>query len=180
MNSSQTKKLFAESMKSLMETQPFSKVSISDICEKCSMNRKSFYYHFKDKYDLVNWIYYTEFIYAVSTTQKIKSWDILEEICEYFYSNRKFYANALSFFGQNSFRDYFSSLMHEVIIEYMQDAFSDLEHCGFFATFFTDAFISSITRWLTDTSPVTPENFVSLLRSSLKSAALHMASDNTL
>ena len=26
------------------------------------MNRKSFYYHFRDKYDLVNWIFYVDFI----------------------------------------------------------------------------------------------------------------------
>lgn len=45
-----------------MKTTPFSKISVGDICEKCEMNRKSFYYHFKDKYDLINWIYSTEFI----------------------------------------------------------------------------------------------------------------------
>ena len=47
-----TKKALASALKELMETVPFSKISIGDICEKCDMNRKSFYYHFKDKYDL--------------------------------------------------------------------------------------------------------------------------------
>ena len=47
-----TKKALAMAMKELMEQIPFSKISVSDICEKCGMNRKSFYYHFKDKYDL--------------------------------------------------------------------------------------------------------------------------------
>ena len=42
--------------------QSFEKISVSDICERCGMNRKSFYYHFKDKYDLVNWIFDTEFV----------------------------------------------------------------------------------------------------------------------
>lgn len=55
-----TKRALASSLKELMETEPFSKIGVSDICEACEMNRKSFYYHFKDKYDLVNWIYYTE------------------------------------------------------------------------------------------------------------------------
>lgn len=56
-----TKKALAMAMKELMEQIPFSKISVSDICEKCGMNRKSFYYHFKDKYDLVNWIFDVEF-----------------------------------------------------------------------------------------------------------------------
>ena len=52
-----TKKALAEALKELMEEKSFEKINIGDICEKCEMNRKSFYYHFKDKYDLVNWIF---------------------------------------------------------------------------------------------------------------------------
>ena len=51
-----TKKALAGALKELMDTKPFQKISVSDICERCQMNRKSFYYHFKDKYDLMNWI----------------------------------------------------------------------------------------------------------------------------
>ena len=49
-----TKSALASSMKRLMKEKPFTKISVIDICEGCGMNRKSFYYHFKDKYDLVN------------------------------------------------------------------------------------------------------------------------------
>lgn len=49
-------------LKERMKTEPFAKISVDVICEKCEINHKSFYYHFKDKYELVNWIYYTEFI----------------------------------------------------------------------------------------------------------------------
>ena len=51
------KNALAASMKKLMSKNPFSKISVGDICEDCGMNRKSFYYHFRDKYDLVNWIF---------------------------------------------------------------------------------------------------------------------------
>lgn len=57
-----TKRALAEALKELLKAEPFAQVSVGEICEKCHMNRKSFYYHFKDKYDLVNWIYSTEFI----------------------------------------------------------------------------------------------------------------------
>ena len=52
-----TKRALAEALKELLKAEPFAQVSVGEICEKCHMNRKSFYYHFKDKYDLVNWIY---------------------------------------------------------------------------------------------------------------------------
>ena len=57
-----TKLALSNALKELLEEQSFEKISVSDICERCGMNRKSFYYHFKDKYDLVNWIFDTEFI----------------------------------------------------------------------------------------------------------------------
>ena len=64
-----TKNALANSMKSLMKEKPFDKISVIDICSGCGMNRKSFYYHFKDKYDLVNWIFYMDFITYVGQAQ---------------------------------------------------------------------------------------------------------------
>ena len=56
-DSNSTKSALADAMKKLMVCKSFAKISISDLCEECGLNRKSFYYHFKDKYDLVNWIF---------------------------------------------------------------------------------------------------------------------------
>ena len=60
-----TKRALCTALKELMEEEPFQKISVADICARCDMNRKSFYYHFRDKYDLVNWIFDTEFIAVV-------------------------------------------------------------------------------------------------------------------
>ena len=69
-----TKKALADALKELMDTKPFHKISVSDICERCQMNRKSFYYHFKDKYDLMNWIYDTEFIGVAKNKNYQSGW----------------------------------------------------------------------------------------------------------
>ena len=82
-----TKKALAESMKTLLGTMPFSKISVSDICEVCGMNRKSFYYHFRDKYDLINWIFHTEFYEAACAKPYEDGWEFILGICKYFYSN---------------------------------------------------------------------------------------------
>lgn len=87
-----TKKALAMAMKELMEQIPFSKISVSDICEKCGMNRKSFYYHFKDKYDLVNWIFDVEFFQlSMSGLQSANGRGcFLEDSCQYFYETSHF------------------------------------------------------------------------------------------
>jgi len=38
-----TKRALAQTMKDLMAERPFAKISVGDICERCGMNRKSFY-----------------------------------------------------------------------------------------------------------------------------------------
>ena len=60
-------------MKKLMKEKPFAKISVIDICEGCGMNRKSFYYHFKDKYDLVNWNFLYGFYFAGECRQFLRT-----------------------------------------------------------------------------------------------------------
>lgn len=70
-----TKRALAAALKELMEEFPFIKISVADICAKCDINRKTFYYHFKDKYDLVNWIYDTEFMEAIRRKSYTSGWE---------------------------------------------------------------------------------------------------------
>ena len=101
-----TKKALSHALMELMKTESFQKISISDICDGCSMNRKSFYYHFKDKYDLVNWIFDNEFIAIVQRERDKDTWTFLLEILRCFYDNRVFYRKALSYQGQNSLSEH--------------------------------------------------------------------------
>ena len=55
-----TKDAIANAFKELMKIKSFDKISISDITNSCKLNRQTFYYHFQDKYELMNWIYYNE------------------------------------------------------------------------------------------------------------------------
>ena len=50
-----TKRALENSLKNIMLQKPFNKITISDITEDCGISRMTFYYHFKDIYDLVEW-----------------------------------------------------------------------------------------------------------------------------
>ena len=54
-DSNLTKKALAAALKQIMTEVPFPKISVGDICEACGMSRKSFYYHFKDIGDVIDW-----------------------------------------------------------------------------------------------------------------------------
>lgn len=54
-----TKIWIADKMKELMKKKPISRIRVSEICEAAGIDRSTFYYHFKDKYALVAWIFYS-------------------------------------------------------------------------------------------------------------------------
>jgi AcrR family transcriptional regulator len=51
-----TKKALAASLKQILQKKSLSQITINEITEGCGVNRMTFYYHFKDIYDLVEWI----------------------------------------------------------------------------------------------------------------------------
>ena len=55
--SNQTKQLLAQSLQELMATTPLERISVNDIVDHANVGRNTFYYHFEDKYDLVNWYF---------------------------------------------------------------------------------------------------------------------------
>nr|WP_312578205.1 TetR/AcrR family transcriptional regulator C-terminal domain-containing protein [Sedimentibacter sp.] len=172
-----TKKALAEAMKELMSERPMNKINIGDIVERCNMNRQSFYYHFKDKYDLVNWIYYTEFIVKIKDDLSMSSWDLLENICEFFYENKAFYTNAFKVTGQNSFSEYFIEVIHPILVVYLNSIFKRNKNVDFYATFFADAIRVSISRWLLEGAEIQPKEFVELIKSALTGAAVKLVND---
>lgn len=50
-----TKNVMKSSLKKLIQQKPLAKITISDIADDCGISRMTFYYHFKDIYDLVEW-----------------------------------------------------------------------------------------------------------------------------
>ena len=53
----QTRYIFAQSLKDLLVHQPLDKLTVTDIVKHSGMTRQTFYRHFQDKYDLVNWYF---------------------------------------------------------------------------------------------------------------------------
>lgn len=60
-----TKKMISNTLKALMRTKPFSKITVSEIISSCKINRKTFYYHFEDIFALLKWMFEEEAIEVV-------------------------------------------------------------------------------------------------------------------
>lgn len=158
-NSYVTKHALAESLKQLMTEVPFNKISISDICDKCCMNRKSFYYHFRDKYDLVNWIFDSEFVEVAKNTTFSNQWEIMSALCEYFYENRDFYKYAFEIKGQNSFSDHFFDTIKPLLYKRMKEVMSEEEILDYQIIAVAEFFVTITQKWISEKDCLPPEVF---------------------
>lgn len=180
-----TKRALASALRELMEEVPFDKIQVAHICERCDMNRKSFYYHFKDKYDLVNWIFDTDFITftkeSANAMQLDDRWDLIERTCCYFYENRSFYRKALKVKGQNSFSDHLREYCRPLLKTRIANMIDDNVADDFVIDFFADAMICAIERWLMDKACMPPEQFVAKIKQIVQggATAIYQEMDHT-
>lgn len=172
-----TKRALAQALKQLMSQQPLEKISVGEICALCEMNRKSFYYHFKDKYDLVEWIFESEFIAQIKDIDPTDQWTFLRTLCDYFYQERTFYIRALEVRGQNAFRDYFREFFYHSVEPFLaleKEPGHQDEVAAFYSHFISDAVLLAIIRWLTEGARLSPEDFVRLMRESSELLVRHV------
>ncbi len=170
-----TKRALAAALRELMTELPFEKINVSHICERCQMNRKSFYYHFKDKYDLVNWIFDTEFIALIQSAHPDHTyqehWSFIQRACEYFYQNHDFYRKALQVQGQNSFRDHFREYIRPLMTDRLEHLLGSDQIDEFAINFFADGVICAMERWLLTKDCMPPEAFVAKNRTFIEQSA---------
>lgn len=90
------KRKIAYALKDLMQTIPFEKITISDISKKSNIHRQTFYYHFQDRYELLDYLLNME---LVSNFVEDFSYSNMEdkfyEVFNTIYNDRKFYQNAV-------------------------------------------------------------------------------------
>lgn len=164
-----TKQALANSLKELMAKKAFSKICVRDIVENCGLTRQSFYYHFKDKYDLMNWIYYTETARFMSDYDTVENWtDGLKDLCYYMQQNKVFYINALNTAGQNSFPEYLHGYIKDISVSAVENTLKaefDREKWEFFVLFFSTAFVAFIVRWANNGMKEDPDIYIAKIRS---------------
>ena len=56
MKRTQTKSIIANTLIELMRTHDIDKITVTDLAEKCGVSRQTFYYHFQDITDVLEWI----------------------------------------------------------------------------------------------------------------------------
>ena len=164
-----TKYMIAEGTKTLLLNREFHEITVSDIAKQCEINRNTFYYHFKDKYDVVDWIFYSE---SKSIQDKMKDFnyfsDGLLELLRYMKKNRAFYIKVLRDEGQNCFSQTFTKFIVRLIKGYLErlDANHNVEEevIMTISHFYAYGFTGVILEWANAGMKTDPERKINLIK----------------
>ncbi len=111
-----TKNLIASGVKELMLTQNFEKLTIRMIAEKAGIIRPTFYYHFQDKYEVLEWIVQSQLLDPVRVMFERGMIDeALKLIFATIDDDKEFYRKAFDVTGQNSFWEIMISCIRKFI-----------------------------------------------------------------
>ena len=157
-----TKKIISDGFKALMMKKHFEKITISDITAQCGLNRQTFYYHFQDKYELLNWVLYTDIITPFTKDLTINNWsEKLLNILITLKQNSRFYTNAFNTSHGDEFRQYFFSAVSNVlsdVIDQLADGFYvDPHDKDFISEFLSYGVSGTVSKWIKSGMKESPE-----------------------
>ena len=72
--SNYTEQALGDSLKKLLAEKPLNKITVTDIVNDCGLNRMTFYYHFKDIYDLLEWVCVADAEKALKGKHSYSNW----------------------------------------------------------------------------------------------------------
>ena len=148
-----TKKALEASLKNQMLKKPLDKITIRDITDDCGISRMTFYYHFQDIYDLVEWICIEDATAAMQGKKTCDTWhEGLAQIFEAVLDNRAFILNAYRCISRERMENFLFrmtyGLVRGVVDEKSAGAPISEAQRAFIADFYKYSFVGVMLEWI--------------------------------
>lgn len=148
-----TKKALEASLKKLMMKKPLDKITIRDITDDCGISRMTFYYHFQDIYDLIEWTCLEDATAALQGKKTCATWNEgLEQLFEAVLENRAFILNAYRCISRERMERYLFQLTYGLIRGVVDEKSQGLgiseEDKTFIADFYKYSFVGIMLDWI--------------------------------
>ena len=160
-----TKKAIEASLKNLLLKKPFDKITINDIAEDCGISRMTFYYHFKDIYDLVEWACEEDVEKILEDKDDYKTWtqgflNLFEEVLK----NKPFILNVYRSVGREQVENYLYKIVYDLLLNVIEEKAQGMtvrdEDKEFVADFYKYAFVGLMLDWVKNGMKEDPHKIV--------------------
>ncbi len=168
-----TKRALEQSLKNLLLKKPLTKITVSDIADDCGINRMTFYYHFKDIYDLVEWSCLEDAKRALDEKKTYETWQQgLLQIFEAVKENKPFILNVYRCVHREQVEKYLQPLVDQLILGVINEETGNMtirdEDKQFIAQIYSYIFIGLMLDWIKDDMREDPQPLVDRLARLIK------------
>ena len=155
---SSTKEALGNALKKMLAIKPIDKITVKDLVEECGVNRQTFYYHFDDVYDLMEWVFEEDANRVLPDEIYYEEWreDVIM-FFRYLYENKSFVLNIFNSQNRSYLLRYFKRHGFAIIVaEGKNVEWSDME---FVCELYVQIVVGLISQWL-DNNMELPQEIV--------------------
>jgi len=176
-----TKKILTNSLKKLMTQKPLEKISVREITEDCGLNRQTFYYHFSDIYNQLEWLYQQEVITLFGDHKGTRLWqEGLLKFFNYSRDNREMCYCTLKSLG----REYLFKCFYNDVYEIFRGTIDILsegldmgdEYKEMLTQYYVISFGGIVENWVYGKITQSPEELVEFIDTMLHDQMMGIAS----
>lgn len=140
----------ALALKTMMSEVPLDDISVTALTRKCHVNRKTFYYHFHDIFDLLTQVFLDEKIEGTENTKDINQ--LMKVIFSYYSKNSKFIDATLDSAGKELVQEFFYNICYTNFLRYIANTESGkkvhINDRKYIARFYAFGYSNSIIYYL--------------------------------
>jgi transcriptional regulator len=160
-----TKRALEQSLKNLLLKKPLNKITISDITEDCGINRMTFYYHFQDIYDLVEWSCLEDARKALAEKKTHATWQ--QGFIQLFMAvqdNKPFIMNVYNCVDRGQVEKYLKPLADNLLMGVIEEESANMtvreDDKEFIARVYSYCFVGIMLDWIKDDMKEDPVHLV--------------------
>jgi len=161
-----TKRALEASLKHLLKQKTLDKITINDIAEDCGINRMTFYYHFKDIYDLIEWSCVEDASKALEGKKTYDTWQQgFLQIFQAVLENKPFILNVYRSVSREQVETYLYKLTYDLTIGVVEEKAIGMEDDKkFIADFYKYAFVGLMLAWIKNDMKEDPQVLIDRLQ----------------
>lgn len=172
-----TKRAIEQSLKNLLLKKPLTKITINDIAEDCGINRMTFYYHFKDIYDLVEWACLEDAKKALEDKKTYDTWQQgYLQIFDAVRDNKPFIMNVYHCVHKEQVERYLQPLVNHLVLNVIDGEIKNRSiresDKQFIAQIYSYIFMGLMLDWIKDDMRQEPKEIVDRLTTLIKGSIL--------
>ena len=170
-----TKKALANSLRKAMEKKTFSKITVSEIIIDCGVNRKTFYYHFQDIYDLLKWMLEQDAIEIVKKFDlEVDYEEAITFVMDYVESNNHIINCAYDSIGHDHVKSFFYSDFISLASDLITNAENkiglklDEDYKKFLSKFYTEALSGMLMDWIKNREQIDRKSIIDYISKTIR------------